>query len=75
VMVESDAPVGSKPVNVAPLIIALWPRMKSSAVSVSSSPALTGLDKVAILPSGLPVLNNSVDAPDGSSKATRSTIA
>src|SRR5450631_779103 len=55
-MVESEAPVGSKPINVAPVIIAFWPRMKSSAVSVSSAPPLAGRERVAIRPSGLPVL-------------------
>src|SRR5579872_6637810 len=57
-MLESAVPVGSNPTNVAPLTSAFWPRMKSSAVSVSSAPPPAGRDSVAILPSVLPVLNS-----------------
>ena len=47
---------------------------ETSAVSVSSEPGPAGIDKVPILPSELPVLNNKVDAPAGSTKAAK-TIA
>jgi hypothetical protein len=39
--------------------------MKSSAVSVSSFPALAARESVAIFPSGLPVLKKNVFAPAG----------
>src|SRR5579864_5595519 len=73
-MLDSGAPLGSRPVKVAPVTSASWPRMKSSAVSVSSDPEPAGADKVAILPSGLPVLNNNVAAPDGSINETAHAI-
>jgi hypothetical protein len=43
-------------VKVAESIRVFWVRRKSSAVSVSSLPGLEGRDKVAIFPSGDPVL-------------------
>src|SRR6266852_2674169 len=57
-MLDSSAPVGIKPMKVACLTNEVWPRTKSSAVSVSNSPVPDGLDKVPIKPSGVPVLNN-----------------
>jgi hypothetical protein len=60
--------------NVAPLISAFWPRMKSSAVSVSSNkPGPAGRESVAILPSGLPVLNNTIG--DAAARAGRNATA
>src|SRR5260370_19795099 len=47
---------------VAPVITVVSVRIKSSAVSVSSSPALGGRDSAPSRPSGLPVLKENVAA-------------
>src|ERR1700751_2181567 len=69
------APVGGKsPINVPPVIAVFWLRIKSSAVSNSSLPALDGCEAVAISPLGLPVLMTTESALTGKAYAQR-TIA
>src|ERR1700730_329019 len=51
-----DAPDGIRPVKAAPVINVCWVSAKSSPVSISNFPALSGRVAVAIRPSGLPVL-------------------
>jgi len=52
---DRGVPSGISPVNVARSITVQLVRRKSSAVSVWIFPGLATRDKVAILPSGLPV--------------------
>jgi len=56
------APPTSKPVKVALVITVVVVVAKSSAVSVSSLPALAVRERVAIRPSGLPVLKENGSA-------------
>jgi hypothetical protein len=73
-MLASGVPVGSNPVKVAPLMSTHSLRTKSSAVSVSDSPALAGPDSVAIFPSGIPVEKEKVLADargDSNSRADK----
>src|SRR6185369_6017821 len=58
----SDAPIGISPVNAAPVISVCWVRTKSSPVSISNFPGLSGRVAVAIRPSGLPVLKTMLSA-------------
>jgi hypothetical protein len=60
-----DAPEGIRPVKAAPVINVCWVSTKSSPVSISNFPALSGRVAVAIRPSGLPVLKTNVSAIDG----------
>ena len=64
-MSAAVAPVGSSPTKVAWLIRVWFDTMKSSAVSVSTCPALGRRDKVPINPSGLPVLKKNGAATAG----------
>jgi hypothetical protein len=48
--------VGSRPVNVAPVICVMSVTTKSSAASISILAAELGREAVAIRPAGLPVL-------------------
>ena len=77
-MLESDAPVGIRPMKVALVTFAACPKTKSSAVSVSRCPPTAGPEAVAIFPSGLPVLNNNVLAmrglPENKTEATMVAI-
>src|SRR6185437_8811491 len=63
------APTGSRPVKVAWSILVALGRMKSSADSISTLPALDGREAVAILPSGSPVLKAKAPASAGSAAA------
>ena len=70
------APPTSNPVNVALVIVVDGAVVtKSSAVSVSSLPVLAVRERVALRPSGLPVLkkNDSADAWDDSAEASPRT--
>src|SRR4029077_8439920 len=60
-----DAPNGIRPVKAAPVISVCWVSTKSSPVSISNFPALSGRVAVAIRPSGLPVLKTNVSAIAG----------
>src|SRR6266436_6671186 len=73
-MLDSDAPNGSSPVNVAISIEVSPPSVKSSAVSVWIWLPLAGRDSVAIRPSGLPVVkkNGAAAAVPGKKKAKAS---
>src|SRR6516162_9472900 len=64
-MLLSVAPPVSRPVKVAPVIEVWAIRGKSSPVSISNFPLLSGRAAVAILPSGLPVLNVNSSAAAG----------
>jgi hypothetical protein len=55
----------SKPVKVAPVIEVWEVRAKSSPVSISNFPTLSGRAAVAMRPSGLPVLKKKVSANTG----------
>src|SRR5579872_1747998 len=68
-MLAVVAPPTSKPVNVALVIEVGAVVTKSSAVSVSSFPGLAVRERVAILPSGLPVLKKKVLALTGTAHA------
>src|SRR5262245_39811621 len=70
-------PPVSRPVKVAPVIEVWEVRPKSSPVSISNFPALSGRAAVAILPSGLPVLkkNASATAGNGAVIATKMIAA
>jgi hypothetical protein len=61
-MLAGVAPPTNKPVNVT-LVITVFPAVvtKSSAVSVSSLPRLAVRERVAMRPSGFPVLNNNAN--------------
>src|SRR5258707_13557066 len=59
--------------NVPPVIAVFWLRIKSSAVSNSSLPALEGCEAVAISPSGLPVLMTTESALTGTAYAQRTS--
>src|SRR5437868_5395926 len=73
-MLAVVAPPVSRPVNVALVIEVGEVRTKSSADSISNLPALAGRVAVAILPSALPVLNNS-DADAGTTVSSPSRAA
>jgi hypothetical protein len=60
-----DAPNGIRPVKAAPVINVYWVSTKSSPVSISNFPALSGRVAVAIRPSGLPVLKTNASATAG----------
>jgi hypothetical protein len=62
-------PPVSRPVKVAPVIEVWATRGKSSPVSISNFPALSGRAAVAILPSGLPVLKKKASAIAGNGVA------
>src|SRR5262249_49900393 len=70
-------PPVSRPVKVAPVIEVWAVRAKSSPVSISNFPALSGRAAVAILPSGLPVLkkNESAAAGNGITTAAKASAA
>src|ERR1700758_1844841 len=55
-MLEREAPVGSRPTNEPPVTFVAPVSTKSSAASISILPTLSGRDAMAINPSGLPVL-------------------
>ena len=55
-MSNKDAPLGKSPMKVAWSIVVSRVATKSSAASISSSPALGGLEAIPIDPSGDPVL-------------------
>src|SRR5579885_2491404 len=61
-MSDGENHFGSNPVKEAWLICVSAERMKSSADSISALPGLDGREAVAILPSGLPVLNEKLGA-------------
>jgi hypothetical protein len=67
----------SNPEMVAPLMTVVLLRIKSSAVSVSSSPAPEGRDNAPSRPSGLPVLkiNDAAEAGVASQTAALQVIA
>jgi hypothetical protein len=58
-------PPVSNPVKVAPVIEVWEVRAKSSPVSISNFPALSGRAAVAMRPLGLPVLKKKVSANTG----------
>ncbi len=60
-----DAPDGIRPVKAAPVIEVCWVRTKSSPVSISNFPELSGRVAVAMRPSGLPVLKTKASASHG----------
>src|SRR6516225_5800933 len=68
-MLPGEKPVGSRPVNVALLMLVSLVNTKSSADSISfdgaGETAVSGRDAVAIRPSGLPVLKKNGSAAAG----------
>src|SRR5215471_6659178 len=61
-MLLVDAPDGIRPVKAAPVISVCCVSTKSSPVSISNFPGLSGRVAVAMRPSGLPVLKTNVSA-------------
>ena len=65
----ADGPV-IRPVKVAEVIEVWAVRPKSSPVSISNLPGVSGRDAVAILPSGFPVLKKKLSAIAGNGSTT-----
>src|SRR5512143_1516872 len=77
-MSAAVAPLVSRPVKVALVILVCWLRTKSSADSIPNVLAVVGRDAVPILPSGPPVLKKkgvAVAADAASSRDTAKTEA
>ena len=77
-MLVSGAPVGMRPVNVAPVMVVGPVSAKSSAASISRLPPNAGREAIAIRPSGEP-LEKVKGAPEAgteaiAARATPSTI-
>src|SRR3984893_331926 len=70
-----DAPDGIRPVKAAPVINVCWGSTKSSPVSISNFPALSGRVAVAIRPSGLPVLKTNASAAAGNGITTATNVS
>jgi hypothetical protein len=76
VIFASAVPEGTNPIIVARLITVVSGRMKSSAVSVSTLPALPGRDAAPSRPSGAPVVKKNVAAHAGvASHTPRANVA
>src|SRR5215467_9059 len=73
VIFASGVPEGTNPIIVAWLITVVSGRMKSSAVSVSTLPALAGRDAAPNRPSGAPVVKKKVAASAGGASHTPKT--
>src|SRR5262245_34992603 len=76
-MLLVDAPDGIRPVKAAPVISVCCVSTKSSPVSISNFPGLSGRVAVAMRPSGLPVVktNESAAAGDGITTAANASAA
>src|SRR5262249_29617927 len=70
-----DAPNGIRPVKAAPVINVCWVRTKSSPVSISNFPGLSGRAAVAIRPSGVPVLKTNVSAAAANGITTAANVS
>ena len=69
------APDGIRPVKAAPVINVSWVSAKSSLVSISNLPGLSGRVAVAIRPSGLPVLKMKGSEAAGNGIATAANVS
>src|SRR5262249_29171945 len=70
-----DARIGIRPVKAAPVMTVCWVSTKSSPVSISNFPALSGRAAVAMRPSGLPVLKTNVSAAAGNGITTAANVS
>src|SRR6202043_3725691 len=70
-----DTPAGIRPVKAAPVINVSWVSGKSSPVSISNLPGLSGRVAVATRPSGLPVLKTNASAAAGNGIAIAAKVS
>src|SRR5437868_9931 len=74
-MLLVDAPDGIRPVKATPVISVCCVSTKSSAVSISNFPGLSGRVAVAMRPSGVPVLKTKVSAAADSGITIAATVS